>query len=362
MPAWLTLRLSCSVLLVFEIPVKATDNYFEGHLRFPAVPWCPEKSGRKDHFYDAQRNLCVVLGDRNESIAPHSAPCPPGSGRRTDEFLCRGQIDTAFEIKCQHASGTLPTRPYYANQDYQCIRSLAYVPRPRRCPEGFKLKRLIDRWGTVIGKFGNVCVSVTSRLAEVAPIDPITVESCRFLPLAAPDYASADYDRESFESVSFGPPSQKHVCARVSTSKLVVCPPEAQLRQEEDGLHCIVKIHAPAEFDPVGCKEKFWWSSEFQMCISLKGYIPERTCPWGSFWPWFKRAGVTRRQRNAPRYYGDSANNMRCVADSALPDNPYCPKGYWLENYRFEQSPLCIPETTFEPRYSCAGMEGTELM
>lgn len=369
-----------SLLLVIYL-AEGTGGLTESHVRFPAVPWCPAKSGSHANFYDAQRNLCVSLGSVDDAIAPHSAPCPPGSGRREDEFLCRGQIDTAFEVKCQHSSNVLPTRPYFANMDYQCIRSLAYVARPKRCPDGFKLKKLADRWGTVIGRTGTVCIAIVSRLAEVVPIDPITVESCRFVPYNSITYSmngdddelgdyedDIEFEDDEYDSgdgisnVSLGPPTSKSICARVSTSKMVRCPPEAKLRHEEDGLHCVTKAHVPAEFDPVGCKEKFWWSSEFQMCVSIKGYIPNRTCPWGTFWPWYRRSGVTRRQRNAPRYYGDETNPERCLADTALPDNPYCPEGYWLELHREQHKPLCIPEETFKPSYNCEGLEGTIMI
>lgn len=410
------LRLINLLFLFLEIDAIGTnfDDHVvrhPGYIEFPAAPYCAQRSDVRTVFFDPVRSLCVILNRENETV-PLSAPCPPGSGeymafyanvitqtrclcrhthvcsqvhpsfvgRRVDEFLCRGEIYSAFEVRCKHASMTLPTRPWFGNQDYQCIQALQYVPNPKRCPEGFSIKKVIDRYGTTVGRRGTVCVADIIRPAEIVETTPIVLANCDMVPDLPRDYEDAlhaydeqwqdDYVKESSYSVPLPGEDKKGqgMCLAVTTNKVVRCPPKAQLlwdvsEQYPKGLWmCLSRIHAPSEMDPTGCAKKWRWSAEFQACIRMEGYIPPLSCPPGFGFLAFHRPGAPRRNFRAPRYGPDDVDYGRCVADTALPDNPYCPPGYFLEAKKKDAAPRCYSEFTYEPTYSCISVHGSSLL
>lgn len=473
-------------------PRGTSDGEGGGHLSFPAAPDCGFKSSKRA-FFDSERRLCVIL-DNTDLVAPLSAPCPPGSGRRPEEFLCRGEIDTAYEIQCKHSANVIPTRPFYANMDYQCIQALSYTQRPKRCPNGFKLKKLVDRYGTRLGRRGTLCVAYTSRVAEIVDThtlthpDTLTLGSCLLTPATLPTFSSLleaetytldpdvelDLDLNSKEdlegasgegapgegvrgtwrggvpegenssspnfvqaargrnqgngargrgrgtvskgSVSGGGkrrdnlPQLSSECAHITAHKIVRCPPLAQLVYNdpkaasqplpetgnpvtgvtgssggssegsvENEWLCVSKTYTTPEFDPTGCVKGWHWSHEFLACVKIHGYLPPKKCPSGTNRKPYRHSGVTRRHFKSPRYNGwghmlnddpSSANDTtvaddlvgdgygaaetyRCLADSALPDFPFCPSGYWLEAYKGYPAPVCIREETFDPLWNC---------
>ncbi|EZG87283.1 hypothetical protein GNI_007390 [Gregarina niphandrodes] len=173
---------------------------WESVVKFPAIPRCPLTTWLGDAFWDPLRQKCIHLNRANQTL-PHTAPCPPGSGRRDDELTCRGRIETGFQIKCKHAWDVVPAKPYYANEDYQCIQVLVYdAMRQFRCPKGFQLKKLYDRTGYRIEWFKYTCVQKMSIPAHVVTFDPLIISNCVYVS-GAPKLKDHDLDQISDEEV-----------------------------------------------------------------------------------------------------------------------------------------------------------------
>lgn len=340
-------------------------DQFRGHAKFAAAPVCPFRSNARDRFFDAQRHLCVEL-DYDDQVTPLSAPCPPGSLREEDKFLCKGLISTAWEMKCKSSSPFFPFRPYFANKDYQCIQAMIYTPRPSRCPIGFRLKKLIDRYGTTPGRLAVICISEVVVPAAIKTLDPIISRRCEVLAQERTEERFVEPEKMvSSQLVDLEVPYAD--CVPISVDKVAVCPMEGGIlvRASSVSWNCEKRVHVYPELDPVNCKDGYWWSTEFLACLRLDAYAGPKQCP-ADTKPSFRRSGVTRRTRRVPRYtetsFFENVNDYECLADSAIPDFPYCPESYWLDLSVNKAAPRCFREYTSEPTYICEAVENSTLM